>query len=98
VESFYTNDFRLGGDVSIAIGSTGTGARGGGFKGDFVAFSKSKGVYGGISLDGQGVAVEDQGNLNYYGMPVRPIDILVRGLAANPGSASLQNTAKNLLK
>jgi len=98
VESFYTNDFRLGGDVSIAIGSTGIGARGGGFTGDFVAFAKSKGVYGGISLDSQGVAVEDQANLNYYGMPVRPIDILVRGLGSNPGSASLRETAKNLLK
>jgi lipid-binding SYLF domain-containing protein len=98
VESFYTNDFRLGGDASMAVGPTGAGARGGGFTGDFVAFAKSKGVYGGISLDGQGVAVEDQANLNYYGMPVRPIDILIRGLGSNPGSASLQKAAKNLLK
>jgi len=98
VESFYTNDFRVGGDASMAIGSTGAGARGGGLKGDFVGFAKSKGVYGGISLDGQGVAVEDQANLNYYGMPVRPTDILVRGRASNSGSASLRDTAKNLLK
>ncbi|MDX1410653.1 MAG: lipid-binding SYLF domain-containing protein [Nitrospirales bacterium] len=98
LESFYTNDFRIGGDASMAVGSTGGGTRGGGIKGDFVAFSKSKGVYGGISLDGQGVAVEDQANLNYYGMPVRPIDILVRGRASNPDSSSLRNTAKNLLK
>ena len=98
VESFYTNDFRLGGDASLAVGSTGAGARGGGFSGDFVAFAKSKGVYGGISLDAQGVAVEDQANLNYYGMPVRPIDILVRGRASNPGSASLLSTVKDLLK
>ncbi len=98
VESFYTNDFRIGGDASMAMGRTGSGARGGGLNGDFVAFAKSKGVYGGISIDGQGVAVEDQANLNYYGMPVRPIDILVRGRATNPDSASLRNTAKNLLK
>ena len=98
VESFYTNDFRLGGDVSIAVGPTGAGTRGGGFSGDFVAFAKSKGAYGGISLDGQGVAVEDQFNLNYYGLPLRPIDILVRGRAENPASASLQATAQNLLE
>ena len=98
VESFYTNDFRVGGDASLALGSTGSGTRAGGLKGDFVAFAKSKGGYGGISLDAQGVAVEDQANLNYYGMPVRPIDILVRDKASNPGSASLRETAKNLLK
>ena len=98
VESFYTDDFRLGGDASMAVGSTGSGTRAGGLKGDFVAFAKSKGVYGGISLDAQGVAVEDQANLNYYGMPVRPIDILVRDRAVNPGSASLRDTAQNLLK
>ena len=98
VESFYTDDFRLGGDASLAVGSTGSGARAGGIKGDFVAFAKSKGVYGGISLDAQGVAVEDQANLNYYGMPVRPIDILIRGRAINPASTSLRDTAQNLLK
>lgn len=98
VESFYTNDFRLGGDASLALGSSGSGTRGGGLTGDFVAFARSKGVYGGISLDGQGVAVEDQANLNYYGMPVRPIDILIRGRASNAGSASLLATAKNLLE
>jgi lipid-binding SYLF domain-containing protein len=98
VESFYTNDFRLGGEASLAFGSSGSGTRGGGLSGDFIAFARSKGVYGGISLDGQGVAVEDQANLNYYGMPVRPIDILVRGRAFNPGSASLLATAKNLLQ
>jgi len=98
VESFYTNDFRVGGDLSIAVGSTGVGARGGGLTGDFIAFAKSKGVYGGIYLDGQGVAVEDQANLKYYGMPFRPIDILIRGMASNPGSASLRDTAKNLLR
>ena len=98
VESFYTNDFRFGGDFSMALGSSGVGARGGGFKGDFVAFAKSKGVYGGLSLDGQGMAVEDQYNLDYYGMPVRPVDIFVRGMAFNPSAASLRDLAKNLLK
>lgn len=98
LESFYTDDFRVGGDASLAIGSTGSGTRGGGLAGDFVAFTRSKGVYGGISFDGQGVAVEDQANLNYYGMPVRPIDILVRERVSNPGSASIRKTAENLLK
>ena len=98
LEAFYTNDFRLGGDLSIALGPSGAGARGGGITGDFVSFAKSKGVYGGISVDGQGVAVADTANMNYYGKPVRPTDILVKGKVSNPGSKSLRETAKNLLK
>ena len=98
LEAFYTNDFRLGGDLSVAIGPAGVGARGGGLTGDFVSFAKSKGAYAGISLDGQGVAVSDKANKNFYGKAVRPTDILVKGAVSNPGSQSLRKTAKTLLK
>ncbi len=98
LESFYTNDFRLGGDLSIAAAGAGSGVRGGGLTGDFVSFAKSKGVYGGISLDGQGVSVSSSANKNYYGRSVRPTDILVKGSVSNPGSRSLRDTARRLLK
>ena len=76
----------------------GAGTRGGGITGDFVSFAKSKGVYGGISVDGQGVAVADTANMNYYGKPVRPTDILVKQTVSNPGSQKLRETAADLLK
>ncbi len=98
LEAFYTNDFRLGGDLSVAIGPAGAGARGGGITGDFVSFAKSKGAYGGISVDGQAVAVSSTANMNYYGKQVRPTDILVKGTVSNSGSKSLRETAKKLLK
>lgn len=98
LEAFYTTDFRLGGDLSVAVGPAGAGARGGGITGDFVSFAKSKGAYAGVSVDGQGVAVADTANMNYYGKPVRPTDILVKGTVSNPESKSLRDTAKKLLK
>lgn len=98
LEAFYTNDFRLGGDLSVAMGPAGAGARGGGITGDFVSFAKSKGAYAGISVDGQGVAVADTANQNYYGKPLRPTDILIKGVVSNPGSQSLRETARKLLK
>jgi lipid-binding SYLF domain-containing protein len=98
LEAFYSTDFRLGGDLSVAVGPAGAGARGGGITGDFVSFAKSKGAYAGISVDGQGVAVADTANMNYYGKPVRPTDVLVKGTVSNPGSKSLRETAKKLLK
>lgn len=98
LEAFYTNDFRLGGDLSIAVGPSGVGTRGGGITGDFVSFAKSKGVYGGISVDGQGVGVASTANSNYYGKPVRPTDIFVKGAVSNPGAKGLVDTANKLLK
>ena len=98
LEAFYSTDFRLGGDLSVAAGPAGVGARGGGITGDFVSFGKSKGAYAGISVDGQGVAVADAANRNYYGKPVRPTDILVKGSVSNPGSKSLRETAQKLIK
>lgn len=98
LESFYTHDFRLGGDMSIALGPMGAGTKGGGITGDFVSFAKAKGVYGGLSVDGQVVATADAANMNYYGKAVRPTDIIVKGTVSNPGSKSLRDTATNLLK
>ena len=98
LEAFYSTDFRLGGDLSVAVGPEGAGARGGGITGDFVSFGKAKGAFAGISVDGQGVAVSDTANMNYYGKPVRPTDILVQGSVSNPGSKSLRETAAKLLK
>ena len=98
LEAFYSNDFRFGGDLSVAVGPSGAGARGGGITGDFVSFAKSKGAYAGVSVDGQGVAVAETANMNYYGKPVRPTDIFVKGTVSNPGSNSLRATAGKLLK
>ena len=98
LEKFYSNDFRFGGDLSVAAGPTGAGARGGGLTGDYVSFAKSKGAYAGVSVDGQGVAVANTANMNYYGKQVRPTDIFVKGAVSNPGSKSLRETADKLLK
>ena len=50
---------------------------------DFVAFSRAKGVYGGLNLEGSVISVADSWNRAYYGNPVLPPDILVRGSARN---------------
>ena len=98
LEAFYTTDFRFGGDLSVAAGPSGAGARGGGITGDFVSFAKSKGAYAGISIDGQGVAIADKANTNYYGKSVRPTDIFVKGTVSNAGSKSLRESAKKLME
>ncbi len=92
VESMLSNTFKLGADVSIAAGPVGAGVEGAtaALSADMVTFARTKGLFGGISLEGAVIAVRDEENRHYYGKEVRPTDILVKRTAENPQSASLR--------
>ncbi|MDQ2961689.1 MAG: YSC84-related protein [Pseudomonadota bacterium] len=45
---------------------------------DLITFSRSKGVYGGLNLDGTVVNTSNDWNQAYYGKKVLSLDILVR--------------------
>jgi lipid-binding SYLF domain-containing protein len=53
--------------------------------------SRSKGVYGGLTLEGAVIAARDSYNSAYYGKQTRSIDILLRHTVSNDHSAPLQN-------
>ena len=56
---------------------------------DILSFSRSKGLYGGVSLQGAVVATRDGLNRAYYGKDVKPSDILVRPRVSNVKAAGL---------
>jgi lipid-binding SYLF domain-containing protein len=68
---------KLGGDASIAAGPVGKGAQKD-FTTDIVSFSRAKGLYGGVNLDGTLVKVNQEWNDKYFGQAASPVDILVR--------------------
>jgi lipid-binding SYLF domain-containing protein len=79
---------KLGGDASVAAGPVGAGAASD-VTTDFVAFARSKGVYGGVNLDGTVITANGDWNSAYYGKTVLPPDVLVRGAATNKGGSHL---------
>jgi lipid-binding SYLF domain-containing protein len=92
VESFYTSSFKLGGDVSIAAGPVGAGVKGATtptLSVDMLSYTKAKGAYAGISLEGAGVSNSTKSNEAYYGKGTRTTDILVKRSATNPGAKKL---------
>jgi len=91
VTALLSNSVKLGADVGVAAGPIGVGvsASSANLSVDILSFSRSKGLYGGVSLDGAVVAVRDSLNEQYYGKKVTPMDILVRRTAKNPHSESL---------
>lgn len=75
--SLLARSVKLGPDVSIAAGPVGAGAKADVIT-DMVTYSRAKGVYGGLNLDGTVVSPSDDWNSGYYGKNVLPPDILVR--------------------
>jgi lipid-binding SYLF domain-containing protein len=89
VDGLLSTDFKVGGDASVAAGPVGVGAKGT-VSTDMVAFSRAKGVFGGLALDGAVIKPDMGANAAYYGTPASPADILVRHAVNNPSSAALQ--------
>lgn len=93
VESMLSNTFKLGGDVAVAVGPVGAGIEGStamNLSADLLSFARSKGLFGGISLEGAVIAARHESNRRYYGAEVRPADILVKRAVANAHSAGLR--------
>ncbi len=92
VTTLLQSSVKLGADVGIAAGPYGAGAQAAtaNISADILAFSRSKGLYGGISLDGAVVDVRDSLNKAYYGKPVTPTDILVKHNVSNAHADALR--------
>lgn len=96
VDALMASSFKLGGDVSIAVGPVGAGAKA--QTADIIAFSRTKGLYGGINLEGGVVSTHDSGNRAYYGRTVSPADIVIRRTVRNRGADRLRATVARIAR
>ncbi|NWG93044.1 MAG: hypothetical protein HXY21_11150 [Parvularculaceae bacterium] len=94
MEHLLSTSVKLGADVSIAAGPIGAGAKA--QTTDIVAFSRSRGLYGGVSLEGAVLKTRRNFNKAYYSADVSPAEVIYKGDVYNPASASLQNTVWRL--
>lgn len=94
MEHLLSTSVKLGADVSLAAGPIGAGAKA--QTTDILAFSRSRGLYGGVSLEGAVLKPRRNFNKAYYAADVSPADVIYRGEAYNPASATLQNAAWRL--
>ena len=83
VKSFMSSgQLRIGGDLSVTVGTVGRDASTDIGKGDVgppsivYSYSHSKGLYGGISLHGIGLSVRNECNQQFYGRSVSNREIL----------------------
>ena len=74
--------FTLGGDASVAAGPVGRTASGSTditLSSAIYSYSRSKGLFAGVSLQGASITMDDSANEAVYGRPVTGEDILLRG-------------------
>jgi lipid-binding SYLF domain-containing protein len=89
LNSLLSTSVKLGGDASVAAGPVGAGAKSD-VVADFITFSRAKGVYGGLNLDGTVIGIKNDWNELYYQKKgILPPDILVRMTTRNKGADKL---------
>ncbi len=91
VSALQSTSAKLGANASIAVGPVGAGVAGAtaNISADIVSYSRNKGLYAGLSLEGAVVAVRQSLNTAYYGKPVTPAQILLHREVSNPHATGL---------
>ncbi|HUN39029.1 MAG TPA: YSC84-related protein [Acetobacteraceae bacterium] len=87
------SQFKLGADASIAIATIGGGVGGAttaAVGADIVAFSESRGLFGGISLEGSIMSTLSTWIAAYYGQPFSARQVVIQMLGTNPGANPLR--------
>jgi SH3 domain-containing YSC84-like protein 1 len=82
VDSLMSGEFKAGAGASVAAGPVGAGT--GAATSDFIVYSRNKGVYGGVDVNGSVIKPTEDFNKAYYGKPVSAIDIIAKGSVHNP--------------
>ncbi|MBX7146295.1 MAG: lipid-binding SYLF domain-containing protein [Alphaproteobacteria bacterium] len=88
------DNFKFGGDVSVAAGPMGVGMGTGltsNFDADIYSFAKVVGLFGGASLQGSSLMKRDTLNSDFYGPNATPEAILIQRKFSNPLSQPLKN-------
>lgn len=94
MDSLLSTSIKLGADVTVAAGPLGGGTKA--TTADIIAYSKSKGLFGGVSVEGAVISVRENLNSNYYNKLVNPVDILIERNVNNPASQHLRDTVQRL--
>jgi lipid-binding SYLF domain-containing protein len=94
VEAFAKQgNFTLGGNLSVAAGPVGRSVEGSvALQAAMYSYSRTQGLFAGVSLEGTGIGTRDEVNAGYYGKPVIANDILSGSVAPPIGAQRLIGT------
>jgi lipid-binding SYLF domain-containing protein len=89
VDSLISSKFKFGGDASVAAGPVGrhtSADTDAGLRAQILSYSRSKGLFAGVTLNGSVVEPDDDSNQAFYGHPYKTAQIV--GSASRPVGTS----------
>jgi len=93
LDAVLDDQFKIGAGASVAFAAWGAGVQGsttGAFGADIVAFTQTRGLFGGISLEGSMMGSQTDDNAAYYGQRYGARQIVIDMQARNPGADPLR--------
>lgn len=91
-KSLLSNKVKLGADASVAagpVGRTAEASTNASMQAQMLSYSRSRGVFGGVSLSGATLRPDGGANENLYGRKVTPQDIMAGKVTTPPEAASM---------
>ena len=100
LENLLSNQFKVGADASVAAGPVGREAEASTdiqMRAEMLSYSRSRGLFGGVSLEGASIREDEDANGRFYGRRYRTRQIVLDGQAGAPEPvpqwrATLQST------
>lgn len=90
IEGIADGKLTLGGDASVAAGPVGRSASAGtdqDFKAEVYSYSRNKGLFAGLSIDGSVLSIDSRSNTRLYGKTASASDIIARRVSTNADAA-----------
>jgi lipid-binding SYLF domain-containing protein len=88
LENFARGQFTLGASASVAAGPLGrTGEAAAGVEAEIYSYSRARGLFAGVALDGTALVFDRKANRNFYGHDVTADDILLGTVKTTSESA-----------
>jgi lipid-binding SYLF domain-containing protein len=90
IEGIADGKLTLGGDASVAAGPVGRSASAGtdqDFKAEVYSYSRNKGLFAGLSIDGSVLSIDSRSNTRLYGQSASASDIIARRVTLNLDAA-----------
>lgn len=96
VEDMLNGSFTLGADISMTAGPIGAGGEiSTDFESEIYAYSRSKGLFAGVALEGSVLKIDHYANATLYGAYLRPSDIFTHRATTQSMAVSRLRTMLN---
>jgi len=91
LQKLVSNEFKIGVDAGVAAGPVGRDAAAATdvqMRAEILSYSRSRGLFAGITLNGASIRSDDDANQRFYGKALKTADVLFKPMPNVPAAAS----------